>query len=44
MTQQTEQQRLGISDETMNSMRLFFLKHSAPRLIENKKETIKCGK
>jgi len=38
-----EQQRLGISDETMKSMKQFFLKTSVPRLIEKKrKEKRKC--
>lgn len=34
----TEQQRLGISDETMESMKKFFLKTSVPRLIEKKRK------
>lgn len=38
MKQQTEQERLGISDETMNSMKRFFLKHSVPVLIARKRE------
>jgi len=32
----TERERLGISDETMQSMREFFMKHSVPKLIELK--------
>lgn len=34
----TEQERLGISDETMESMKAFFLKTSVPRLIQEKRE------
>lgn len=38
MSKQKEQHRLGISDETMHSMRKFFLKHSVPKLIEKKRK------
>lgn len=34
----TEQKRLGISDETLKSMKQFFLKTSIPRLIEKKRK------
>lgn len=38
MIKLTEQERLGISDETMDSMKRFFLKTSVPRLIQKKRE------
>lgn len=33
-----EMERLGISEETMNSMKRFFLKTSVPRFIEEKRK------
>lgn len=35
-----EMKRLGISEETMKSMKAFFAKTSAPRLIRKKKKRI----
>lgn len=34
----TEQERLGISDERMASIKKFFLEHSVPVLIERKRK------
>lgn len=34
----SEQERLGISDETMKSMRQFFLKYSVPKLVAIERE------
>lgn len=34
----TEQERLGISDETMEAMKQFFLKTSVPRILEQRRK------
>jgi len=34
----SEQERLGISDETLKSMKEFFLRTSIPRILEKRKK------
>jgi 3-methyladenine DNA glycosylase AlkC len=34
----TEQERLGISDETMKAMKEFFVKHSLPKILEEERK------
>ena len=38
-----KQNELGISDETLSSMKQFFLKTSVPRIIEQKRKEVKTN-